>query len=403
MAGPPQRWLRSWSLGIVEIFQQVPPAGADSATTQDEDSKKIIPELGIGLQMTKAVRPELRSSLEIVRKLRYKLRLNNRTVGLVPTMGALHDGHLSLIRKAAKENDDVFVSIFVNPTQFGTNEDLGSYPRTMTEDMKKINTLAREFSKDESLGNIRCVFNPTRETMYPGLPPSSEPDGLGSFVTVKPLGSILEGASRPVFFRGVATICMKLLNLIQPETVYFGQKDIQQGVLISRMIKDFLIDTRIDLVHTIREDDGLAMSSRNVYLGERRRRIATVLYRSLKAAHDAYEAGETKRTELLNAALGVAIKIQSDQRRLPTSERARFEIDYMSIADPQTMAEVDIVDGARGAIMSGALVMLPLEELQEGEGPGLGEGERQVRLIDNMLLGGKRVINTINHGDLGGA
>lgn len=207
-----------------------------------------------------------------LRELRRAALLDGQTLGFVPTMGALHDGHLALVRQAARENNQVCVSIYVNPTQFGVNEDLASYPRTWDSDLTKLDELRDEFRRDDTMGQISAVFAPTSQDMFPNLPPTSEIDGQGSFVSITPLSSVLEGASRPIFFRGVATIVMKLLNIVQPERVYFGQKDIQQTYVVRRMVEDFHLDTLVRVGRTVREDDGLALSSRNVYLGERRRK-----------------------------------------------------------------------------------------------------------------------------------
>lgn len=305
----------------------------------------------------------------------------------MPTMGALHDGHLALIRQAAKENHQVFVSIYVNPTQFGVTEDLSSYPRTWSSDKRKLQDLHRELSEDKNIsGQIAGVFMPSTEEMYPGAPPTSEIDGKGSFVTITPLSSRLEGASRPVFFRGVATVCMKLLNIVQPEKVYFGQKDIQQTFVVKRMVKDFHVNTEVRVGPTIREKDGLAMSSRNVYLGERRRRVALTLLNSFKAVQHVFARGARRRRYLYNAAMDELEKVRKQQEALPASERARFEIDYISIADPETLDELEEVSPVEGAILSGAIKMLPLEEPREGEVLGTGGDQGPVRLIDNIKL-----------------
>ncbi|KAJ8107457.1 hypothetical protein OPT61_g8853 [Boeremia exigua] len=169
-----------------------------------------------------------------LRKFRRELLLNSRTVGLVPTMGALHSGHLSLVRTAAAENTDVWVTIYVNPTQFGLNEDLASYPKTWETDMEMLRELDRELAR-EGKGRISAVFAPSTNTMYPTSPPDSSIPGVGSFIEMRPLGQLLEGASRPVFFRGVATVCMKLFNICTPDSVYFGQKDAQQTVVIKKL------------------------------------------------------------------------------------------------------------------------------------------------------------------------
>lgn len=325
------------------------------------------------------------------RQLRRQLLLADRTVGFVPTMGALHEGHLSLIRQAAAENTDVVVSIYVNPTQFGVNEDLASYPRTWDADVQKLEELnkellARSAGGSSSTGRITAVFAPTSKVMYPCLPPTSEPDGHGSFVTITPLANKLEGASRPVFFRGVATVCMKLFNVVTPDRVYFGQKDVQQTVIIKRLVQDFHIGTEVKVGPTVREADGLAMSSRNVYLGTRRRAVGLVLYKALQAAEAAYASGKNSRTDILGAANRVTQQIYSEQEALPPSERALFDVDYISLADPDSLDEIDSVDPARGAILSGAVKMRPIEDPKPGEDCGLGSGTTTVRLIDNIIL-----------------
>lgn len=305
-------------------------------------------------------------------------------------MGALHEGHLSLIRQAASENTDVVVSIFVNPTQFGVNEDLSSYPRTWDSDVKKLEQLNTELSSGAGNGNskgrITAILAPTAKTMYPTLPPSSEVDGDGSFVTITPLSKKLEGASRPVFFRGVATVCMKLLNIVGADRVYFGQKDVQQTVVIKRMVKDFHLDTDVRIGPTMREDDGLALSSRNVYLGDRRRAVGLALYTALRAAEGAYQSGKLNRADILDAANSITKGVLSKQKNLSESERALFEVDYISLADPESLDEVDTVDPAKGAILSGAIKMAPLEKTNSGEDCGLGDGKVPVRLIDNLIL-----------------
>jgi pantoate--beta-alanine ligase len=318
------------------------------------------------------------------------LLLKDRTVGFVPTMGALHEGHLALIRQAARENTDIFVSIYVNPTQFGVTEDLSSYPRTWDTDVEKLEKLNEELERlgenSASAGRITAIFAPTSKVIYPGLPPSSEVNGHGSFVTITPLSTKLEGASRPVFFRGVATVCMKLFNITTPDRVYFGQKDVQQTVVIKRMVEDFHVGTEVRIVETTRESDGLALSSRNVYLGDRRRSVGLTVYKSLKAAEAAYLAGKSSRADILGAANSVADTILSQQRGLSPSERALYEVDYISLADPDTLDELDIVDPAKGAVLSTAFKMAPLEESKPDEDCGLGDGKVPVRLIDNLIL-----------------
>lgn len=329
---------------------------------------------------------QIYSQIPNLRRKRREDLFDLKTVGFVPTMGALHNGHLSLIRRAARENHHVYVSIYVNPTQFGVNEDLDSYPQTWAADHIRLSGLVNEFNNDEKMGQIAAVFAPQTKDMYPGLPPTSEINGDGSFVTITPLSSRLEGASRPVFFRGVATVCMKLLNIVEPDTVYFGEKDIQQVMVIKRMVGDLHLNTKVRTVPTVREEDGLAMSSRNAYLGARRRAAAGVLFKALEATKKAFAKGKRKREELLAAAFAVTQSVQEEQRNLPPHKRVMFEVDYISVADTRTMTELNEVTPTHGAILSGAIVMQPIEEPQKGEDLGVGDGKTSVRLIDNLQL-----------------
>ncbi|KFA78818.1 hypothetical protein S40288_05495 [Stachybotrys chartarum IBT 40288] len=325
-------------------------------------------------------------TVDAVRSWRRPQMVDYRSVGLVPTMGALHDGHLSLIRAAARENHHVVVSIYVNPAQFGANEDLASYPVTWDSDTAILAQLDRELADDgANLGRISAVFAPTTPEIYPSGFPGQEINSKGSFVTITPIGEVLEGASRPTFFRGVATVCMKLFNIVQPERVYFGQKDVQQTVVLRRMIKDFMLPMDLVVGPTSREEDGLALSSRNVYLGPRRRAVATVLSSALRTSEALYNVGVLNRDTVLEAAEEVARAVLKEQRQLPKDHRALFQIDYISLADPDTLQEVDDIDPSKGAILSGAIKMLPLEEVREGEDVGHSGGPA-VRLIDNIIL-----------------
>jgi pantoate--beta-alanine ligase len=235
------------------------------------------------------------------------------TVGFVPTMGYLHDGHIGLARRAKSENDITVVSIFVNPTQFGPSEDYGSYPRDTPRDVTM-------------LGNERVdiIFMPTTEDMYP--------PHFYTWIDVEKVTDVLEGASRPGHFRGVATVCNKLFNIIEPTRAYFGQKDAQQCVVIKRMVADLDMNLKIVIFPTVREPDGLAMSSRNTYLKPDERKAATVLYRSLSLAKDMYLKGE-KDAQTIRQAMIDLIKKE------PLAER----IDYISIANTETLDELDIV------------------------------------------------------------
>ncbi|KAI9660252.1 MAG: pantothenate synthase [Alyxoria varia] len=328
-------------------------------------------------------------------------RENRGSVGLVPTMGALHEGHLSLCKTAARENDLVFMSLFVNPTQFGRGEDLESYPRTLEDDMEKIRRLNVELSSEQTGDKARdtkpCVhyvFAPNSRSMYPNHPPSSEPDAAGTFVNVRPLSSVLEGRTRPHFFRGVATVVAKLLNIVQPTRVYFGQKDAQQCAVIAQMVDDLHFNTNIRVLPTVREHDGLAMSSRNTYLGgaeSERRQAATVLYDRLTACKARYEKGAVTRQEIL----GGDADPTSYKEKTFHSGRVPWMLDYVSLADRFTMQEVDERVRERGAIVSAALWMLPFEEgIPEREKRNANSGSkddhedptRVVRLIDNIIL-----------------
>lgn len=236
------------------------------------------------------------------------------TVGLVPTMGYLHDGHLSLIRRARDECDHVVVSIFVNPTQFGPNEDLSKYPRDLDRDLRLIEPLGTDL-----------VWMPTSEIMYP--------QGYQTWVEVEAMTRLLEGVHRPGHFKGVTTIVAKLFNGVQPHKAYFGQKDAQQAAVIRQMTRDLNFPIEIVVCPIVREPDGLAMSSRNVYLEPEQRKAATVLYSALSAAKDAYESGERD-----------AEKLRQVMKDILASETLA-QMQYVSCADYETLEELDVVKG----------------------------------------------------------
>jgi len=256
-------------------------------------------------------------------------------LGFVPTMGYLHEGHLSLVKIAKEENKTVAASIFVNPTQFGPNEDFESYPRDTEGDLKML----------ESYTDI--VFMPTADDLYPA--------GYNSWVEVEGLTDKLEGASRPAHFRGVTTIVAKLFNIVRPARSYFGQKDAQQLAVIKKMVKDLDMNLEVIACPTVREPDGLAMSSRNTYLKPDERKVASVLYQSLKLAEKLYAEGERD-----------AGKIRHEMTSLINQQPAA-NIDYVSIADNETLDEVD-------EITRPVLVSLAVK---------IGKP----RLIDNLALG----------------
>lgn len=344
--------------------------------------------------------------IQSLRHLRHQLLLLRKSVGFVPTMGALHAGHLSLIRQAAQENTDIVVSIYVNPLQFSINEDLDIYPRTWVKDLEILMELDQEFAKANAasqatkesplntyptpslssskvLGRISAIFAPTTKIMYPNLSSASE---NGTFVTITPLASLLEGASRPIFFRGVATVCVKLFNIVNPDRVYFGQKDIQQTIVIKRVVEDLCMPIEVVIGPTEREDDGLAISSRNVYLGQRRRQSATALIRALKMAEEQYMSGKLERNDILGPAQDLLRLLLLEQEQLPVEQRVRFEVDYISLADTGSLEEIEVVNETKGAILSGAIKMLPVEEPFEDE----DRGGISVRLIDNIVLNPRR-------------
>ena len=270
----------------------------------------------------------------VARKIR---REENRTIGFVPTMGALHEGHLSLIHEARAMCDVVIVSVFVNPAQFGANEDFKTYPRDLTRDCD----LLAEY-------NVDYVFAPGVEEIYP--------PGFATYVTVEELSEQLEGASRPGHFRGVTTVVAILLNVMRPDFAFFGQKDAQQAVLIKRMVRDLAFEVEIVVLPIVREESGLAMSSRNQYLNDEQRRAATVLHRALSAARAEYREGERSPARLLQ---GVRDAIEKE----PLAR-----IDYVSVNDAETLAKLDKLDD-RPALISLAVFI------------------GKTRLIDNIVLG----------------
>ncbi len=248
--------------------------------------------------------------------------LHSRTIGFVPTMGALHEGHLSLVRISRQENDITVVSIFVNPLQFGPSEDYNQYPRDIEGDTEK---LRKE--------GVDILFLPDSDHMYP--------EGFCTFVEVSGLSDKLCGAFRPGHFRGVATVVTKLFNIVNPTRAYFGQKDYQQALVIRRLVQD--LDMNIDIVvcPTVREEDGLAMSSRNLYLNEKERPAATVLYRALQAGYKAIKSGIIKREE-----------IERIMRDIINSEPL-VKIQYLSVYDPENLDLLDVIK--KKALIAGAI------------------------------------------------
>ena len=259
------------------------------------------------------------------------------TVGFVPTMGYLHEGHLFLARRAKAENDVSVVSIFVNPTQFGPKEDFARYPRDPERDLAML-----EREKTD------LVLMPPVEEIYPA--------GASTWVDVENVTKTLEGATRPGHFRGVATVVAKLFNIVEPTKAYFGQKDAQQVVVIRKMVTDLNMNLEVVVVPTQRESDGLAMSSRNVYLNPQERQAAVVLWRSMNLAQGLWQKGERDAEKIRNEMVALIKK------------EPLARIDYVSIADPRTLEELAQIK--RPALVSMAVYM------------------GKTRLIDNMTLGG---------------
>jgi len=272
------------------------------------------------------------NTISDARALRQQLK---GSVGFVPTMGCLHEGHLALVRRAKMENSAVVVSIYVNPTQFGPREDLGAYPRDLDRDLELLEKEGTDI-----------VFVPSDDEVYPRE--------FSSWVDVEKVTERLEGASRPGHFRGVATVVAKLFNIVQPTRAYFGQKDVQQVVVIKKMVADLNMGIEIVVVPTVRESDGLAMSSRNVYLNPEQRQAATVLFKALALARQLREGGE-----------GDAETIRRQMTALIRKEPLA-QIDYVSIADAVTLGELTLID--RPAVACLAVRM------------------GKTRLIDNMPL-----------------
>ena len=265
-----------------------------------------------------------------------KMRRDEKTIAFVPTMGALHEGHLALVREAKAVADVVIVSIFVNPSQFGENEDFDRYPRDLTADSTRL----AEYDVD-------YVYAPEADEIYPG--------GFSTYVYVEGLSEGLEGASRPGHFRGVATVVTILLNTVRPEFAVFGQKDAQQVAIVKRLVRDLGFETEIVVVPTVREESGLALSSRNEYLAGEERERAAVVFRGLRTAKAAFKGGERDAARLT----------QIVQEKLDTEPLAR--IDYIAVVDGRTLEPIDKI---------GDTEVLIAAAVRFGK----------VRLIDNVLL-----------------
>jgi len=277
------------------------------------------------------------SSISEIHSFISAVRSQNKSIALVPTMGYLHEGHLALVKRAKEVCDVVVVSIFVNPTQFAPHEDFARYPR----DIDRDTTLARNAGCD-------LLFIPNTNDIYP--------KGFSTYVTVEELSSVLEGEFRPSHFKGVTTIVNKLLNIVQADKVFFGQKDAQQCAVIKKMVRDLNIPTQIEIVPTVREEDGLAMSSRNMYLSAEERNNAPVLYRSLQFAEKKIRTGERVSAKLIEEMTAMILS------KHPT------KIDYIAIVDAETLE-------LKQMLTQGDTVLIPLA-VRFGS----------TRLIDNIIL-----------------
>lgn len=288
------------------------------------------PAAAVRIPMMRTIR-----SIEDMQASAESLRREGRRIGFVPTMGYLHEGHLSLMRRAREECDIVVVSVFVNPTQFGPSEDFDRYPRDPDGDRRKC----------EAAG-VDILFMPGAEDMYPG--------GPAVYVSVDGVSDILEGAVRPGHFRGVATVVCKLFNIVKPHRAYFGQKDFQQCVIIKRMVLGLDMDVEVIVMPTIREPDGLAMSSRNVYLSPSERIAARALYRALIRGEELIRSGTKDMAKVKQAMAGIIL------------DEKRATIDYIEIVDPETLSPLD----------TRADKMVLLVAVRIG----------RTRLIDNLLI-----------------
>ncbi len=270
----------------------------------------------------------------VARKLR---REEDKSIGLVPTMGALHEGHLSLVREARRMCDVVVVSVFVNPTQFGPAEDFERYPRDLTGDTTKLADY-----------NVDYIFAPPVEEVYP--------KGFATYVTVEGLSEAMEGSARPGHFRGVATVLTVLFNTIRPDFAFFGQKDAQQTLVVKRLVRDLAFDLEVVVLPTVREQTGLALSSRNAYLNDEQRKAAAVLYRGLAQAREVYNEGERSAKRLAET-----VRAQVEAEPL-----ARLE--YVGVVDAETMEKYDRIPEDRPLLIA------------------LAAHVGQTRLIDNLVI-----------------
>ncbi|CCO34228.1 pantoate--beta-alanine ligase [Rhizoctonia solani AG-1 IB] len=334
--------------------------GSTTTTTAPAKPEAVLPKSDIPIITTVAD----------LREWRNKAFREGKSVGFVPTMGALHDGHISLVRDSLRENDLTVVSIYVNPAQFAPHEDLATYPRTLENDSLLLSTCSYlPSTPNATLRSPSAIFLPSTKEMYPsGLSHATQ---LSTYVVPPPsLTNQMEGLSRPTFFRGVATVVSKLLNITLPTRVYFGQKDIQQALLMKSMVKELCFPTRVRVIETIRGEKGLALSSRNAYLQGKEKDVAGTLRGALKAVEKAWYAGMSRSEALATGKRYVDEVVQAN------AGQVEMKLDYIEMNDPHTFEPLgeDVNSGAAtgkgpGVILSGALWV------------------GRTRLIDNVLLG----------------
>jgi len=275
------------------------------------------------------------TSLDVIQKITLELHKKNKTIGFIPTMGALHKGHLKLVEESKKKNDVTIFSIFVNPAQFSPTEDLSKYPRPFKQDKKLLEN-----------EKVDYLFYPDVKTMYPA--------GFQTYISVNNLSNIFEGKSRPGHFTGVSTIVMKLFNLIQPTNAYFGQKDFQQSVVIRQMVRDLNLSIVINVIPTVRDQDGLALSSRNIFLNKEERKQALNLYQSLLLGKELVIAGNK---DVANIKL--EIKKYLEKNKL-------IQLDYIEICNPENLSPLKVTP-KKAVILIAAFV-------------------GKTRLIDNIII-----------------
>ncbi|KDN47978.1 Pantoate-beta-alanine ligase [Tilletiaria anomala UBC 951] len=364
--------------------------------TQAGESKSDVSKAGNGAGSS-SLTPRIIHTVKDLRAWRREALMNGKKVGFVPTMGALHAGHLNLVQASLENNDCTVVSIFVNPAQFAPHEDLSSYPRTLPSDTAALSQLSSGEDR-----RVDIIFAPSVSEMYPSGLTQVVQDQVGAFVEVKGLSHQMEGGSRPTFFRGVVTVCTKLFHAVQPDATYFGQKDIQQSVILRRLLSDLLFPfpepQNMHVLPTTRDPiTGLALSSRNAYLSPKtREKYAPALYRALMAGQLAWEQvqepeeGKSSSGEgamRIRRTLQAARKVIAGEAALAQKDGVRLQLDYISLNDPSTLANLEQQAASVGssdfkvdkAIMSGALLASEIE-------PD-GKKSRVTRLIDNVLLG----------------